>query len=68
MSDCACNAMRELGKIDEILRSYGYEYPPGMRGVADLALRCAGYLDTLHAIDPEHYRAAVRPSGTVSTW
>jgi hypothetical protein len=51
----------ELDKIDDILRSYGFEYPLGSRGVADLALHYAWHLDELHALDPDHWRSVVRP-------
>jgi hypothetical protein len=45
----------ELARINAILRAYGFEYPPGSRGVADLAHGYAERQEVLHELDPEHW-------------
>jgi hypothetical protein len=52
---------QELEKINEILASYGFQYPTGSAGVADLAFAYALNQDSLHGHDPEHFAPAVWP-------
>jgi hypothetical protein len=48
-------AEAELARVSEILREHGFEYPPGSRGVQDMAIRYAAQQEELHRLDPEHW-------------
>ena len=51
----------ELEKINQILRTTGFEYPLGARGVQDLADGYRVRQEDLHRLDPDHGAAMTDP-------
>lgn len=62
-SDRLQRKMHELDRVNAILAAYGFSYPDGARGVADLARYYAVNQDDLHRRDPDNYAAAIWPKG-----
>lgn len=63
VSNAGLNNLRELDRINGILRENGYEYPLGARGVQDMANHRAEQLDELVRLDPEHWAAPGSAAG-----
>lgn len=47
-------ARAELEKVNAILREHGFEYPLGARGVHDMAMQRAGFLEELNELEQKN--------------